>query len=116
MTTTAYQPVRHLDVGAAHRNRQRGYLLDRSNGPRISLARRPRPKDWCSPRALGGDPLLRDFYFEHGVQAQVRLMIRHFTDLWGPSAARTIICTRCSGGGPQKQATGWRIAAHQGEH
>jgi len=61
---------------------------------------------------------LRAHYAEHGVQAQVRVMIRHFAPLWGPQRGNNhhlhAIFPR---GGPQKQ--GNRLAGllrTKGEH
>lgn len=61
---------------------------------------------------------LRDYYHQHRVQAQVRVMIRHFASLWGPERGNNIhlhdIFPR---GGPQKQ--GNRLAGllrTKGEH
>jgi tRNA 2-thiouridine synthesizing protein E len=61
---------------------------------------------------------LRTYYAEHGVQAQVRAMIRHFARAWGPGRGNNHhlheIFPR---GGPQKQ--GNRLAGllrTKGEH
>jgi len=61
---------------------------------------------------------LRSHYAEHGVQAQVRVMIRHFAPIWGPQRGNNhhlhAIFPR---GGPQKQ--GNRLAGllrTKGEH
>ncbi|MGE5168887.1 MAG: TusE/DsrC/DsvC family sulfur relay protein [Rudaea sp.] len=61
---------------------------------------------------------LRAYFHEHGVQAQVRAMIRHFAQLWGPERGNNqhlhAIFPR---GGPQKQ--GNRLAGllrTKGEH
>jgi tRNA 2-thiouridine synthesizing protein E len=61
---------------------------------------------------------LRAHYAEHGVQAQVRVMIRHFARAWGPQRGNNhhlhAIFPR---GGPQKQ--GNRLAGllrTKGEH
>ena len=61
---------------------------------------------------------LREYYAEHGVQAQVRVMIRHFAQVWGPERGNNHhlheIFPR---GGPQKQ--GNRLAGllrTKGEH
>ena len=62
--------------------------------------------------------LLREYYAAHGVQAQVRAMIRHFAQAWGPERGNNHhlheIFPR---GGPQKQ--GNRLAGllrTKGEH
>lgn len=47
---------------------------------------------------------LREYYAEHGVQAQVRAMIRHFTDAWGPQrGSNHYLHDLFPRGGPQKQ-------------
>lgn len=61
---------------------------------------------------------LREFYAEHGVQAQVRVMIKHFTELWGPErGSNHYLHELFPRGGPQKQ--GNRLAGllrTKGEH
>ena len=61
---------------------------------------------------------LRDYYQEHGVQAQVRVMIRHFTERWGPErGSNHYLHELFPVGGPQKQ--GNRLAGllrTKGEH
>lgn len=61
---------------------------------------------------------LRDYYQAHGVQAQVRTMIRHFRDTWGPALGNNHhLHEMFPRGGPQKQ--GNRIAGllrTKGEH
>jgi len=61
---------------------------------------------------------LRAFYEEHGVQAQVRAMIKHFTKLWGPEKGSNLYLHQIfPRGGPQKQ--GNRLAGllrTKGEH
>ena len=61
---------------------------------------------------------LRSYYAEHGVQAQVRAMIRHFTELWGPErGSNHHLHDMFPRGGPQKQ--GNRLAGllrTKGEH
>lgn len=61
---------------------------------------------------------LRDYYQEHGVQAQVRVMIRHFTQAWGPErGSNHYLHLLFPVGGPQKQ--GNRLAGllrTKGEH
>ena len=61
---------------------------------------------------------LRTYFQEHGVQAQVRVMIKHFAEAWGPKRGSNhhlhAIFPR---GGPQKQ--GNRLAGvlrTKGEH
>jgi tRNA 2-thiouridine synthesizing protein E len=61
---------------------------------------------------------LREFYAEHGVQAQVRAMIKHFTERWGPERGNNhYLHELFPRGGPQKQ--GNRLAGllrTKGEH
>ncbi len=61
---------------------------------------------------------LRDYYRDHGVQAQVRAMIRHFTQQWGPErGGNHYLHEIFPRGGPQKQ--GNRLAGllrTKGEH
>ena len=61
---------------------------------------------------------LREHYQEHGVQAQVRVMIRHFAKAWGPERGNTHYLHEIfPRGGPQKQ--GNRLAGllrTKGEH
>ena len=61
---------------------------------------------------------LREYYQEHGVQAQVRVMIRRFTSVWGPErGSNHALHELFPIGGPQKQ--GNRLAGllrTKGEH
>ena len=61
---------------------------------------------------------LRDYYRDHAVQAQVRAMIRHFTQAWGPQrGSNHYLHEIFPRGGPQKQ--GNRLAGllrTKGEH
>lgn len=61
---------------------------------------------------------LRAHWQEHGVQAQVRVMIRHFSDRWGPEhGSNHALHAMFPVGGPQKQ--GNRLAGllrTKGEH
>jgi tRNA 2-thiouridine synthesizing protein E len=61
---------------------------------------------------------LREYYHEHGVQAQVRAMVRHFTERWGPQrGSNHALHEMFPIGGPQKQ--GNRLAGllrTKGEH
>ena len=61
---------------------------------------------------------LREYYQEHGVQAQVRVMIKHFTQVWGPQrGSNHYLHDLFPIGGPQKQ--GNRLAGllrTKGEH
>ena len=61
---------------------------------------------------------LREYWHEHGVQAQVRVMIRHFSVEWGPErGGNHHLHAMFPIGGPQKQ--GNRLAGlmkTKGEH
>lgn len=61
---------------------------------------------------------LRQYYAEHGVQPQVRVMVRHFTQAWGPQrGSNHHLHDLFPRGGPQKQ--GNRLAGllrTKGEH
>jgi len=61
---------------------------------------------------------LRDYYQEHGVQAQVRVMISHFREVWGEKkGSNHYLHELFPIGGPQKQ--GNRLAGllrTKGEH
>lgn len=61
---------------------------------------------------------LREYYAQHGVQAQVRAMIRYFTAVWGPQrGSNHHLHDLFPRGGPQKQ--GNRLAGllrTKGEH
>lgn len=111
---------RTIPVGArAVATDPEGYLLDRS--------------DWSEDfaRALAKEEglvltpdhwevihYLRDYYDEHGVQAQVRAMIRHFSQRWGAErGSNHALHLMFPVGGPQKQ--GNRLAGllrTKGEH
>ena len=96
-----------------------GYLLRLSDGSEdfaIALAQREglalTPAHWELIR------FLRAYYAEHGVQPQVRVMIRHFTEAWGPlRGSNHHLHEMFPRGGPQKQ--GNRLAGllrTKGEH
>ena len=61
---------------------------------------------------------LRQYFHEHGVQPQVRVMIKHFTQAWGPARGNNhYLHALFPIGGPQKQ--GNRLAGllrTKGEH
>lgn len=61
---------------------------------------------------------IRQYYEEHGVQAQVRDMVRHFREVWGPQKGNSrYLHDIFPMGGPQKQ--GNRLAGirkTKGEH
>jgi tRNA 2-thiouridine synthesizing protein E len=120
MTETLANPVHYVDV-AGHKvaTDSEGYLLDRSQWSEDfarALARKEHlelgPEHWDVIR------FLRDYEFEHGVQAQVRVMIKHFTQLWGARrGSNHHLHDMFPRGGPQKQ--GNRLAGllrTKGEH
>ncbi len=118
MTITTQPPVVWAD-GRAIVTDSEGYLLnlnDWSVGFAEALARQEglvlTPRHWEVIR------FLREYYAEHGVQAQVRVMIRHFSALWGPEAGSNhALHDLFPVGGPQKQ--GNRLAGllrTKGEH
>lgn len=61
---------------------------------------------------------LREYFQEHGVQAQVRVMVKHFAQAWGPARGNNHhLHDLFPIGGPQKQ--GNRLAGllrTKGEH
>jgi tRNA 2-thiouridine synthesizing protein E len=120
MTTTAYPTVRHLDVGGQRiATDSEGYLVDREQWSEDFARAQARAEGLAlTPEHWEVIRFLRDFYFEHGVQAQVRVMIRHFTALWGPErGSNHHLHDMFPRGGPQKQ--GNRLAGllrTKGEH
>jgi tRNA 2-thiouridine synthesizing protein E len=96
-----------------------GYLLDLQDWSEDfarALAREEgltlTPEHWAVIR------FLRDYYHEHGVQAQVRVMIRRFAQAWGEARGNNhYLHELFPVGGPQKQ--GNRLAGllrTKGEH
>jgi tRNA 2-thiouridine synthesizing protein E len=115
-----HQPAHYVEVdGRRVETDSEGYLVDReqwSEDFARELARREglalTPAHWEVIR------FLREYYFEHGGQAQVRVMIPHFTDAWGPErGSNHNLHEMFPRGGPQKQ--GNRLAGllrTKGEH
>ena len=96
-----------------------GYLLDRaqwSEAFALALAHEEglalTQEHWQVIRYL------REYFHAHGVQAQVRVMIKHFTQGWGPARGNNhYLHDLVPAGGPQKQ--GNRLAGllrTKGEH
>jgi tRNA 2-thiouridine synthesizing protein E len=120
MNASTYETTHRIDVGnATVETDTEGYLLrltDWSQDFARALARQEglelTPAHWEVIR------FLRDYYFEHGVQAQVRVMIRHFSEAWGPErGSNHNLHEMFPRGGPQKQ--GNRLAGllrTKGEH
>ncbi len=61
---------------------------------------------------------IREYYEQHGVQAQVRDMIKHFADVWGPERGNNRYLHEIfPKGGPQKQGNRLGgIRKTKGEH
>jgi tRNA 2-thiouridine synthesizing protein E len=112
---------------------QRVVLVEGRAVPTDSEGYLQRLDDWSEPfaRALAGEEglvltpahwevihFLRSYFHERGVQAQVRVMIRHFTSVWGPErGSNHHLHAMFPNGGPQKQ--GNRLAGllrTKGEH
>jgi tRNA 2-thiouridine synthesizing protein E len=109
-----------IDVGGRRiATDSEGYLVDRSEWSE-DFARALAAKEGLelTPAHWEVIRFLRDYEFEHGVQAQVRVMIRHFTDKWGPArGSNHALHDLFPVGGPQKQ--GNRLAGllrTKGEH
>ena len=114
----AFEPTRWLDRRRPpDPDRQRGLPASiAASGRRNSRARWPREEGLAlTPAHWEVIRFLRDYYFEHGVQAQVRVMIKHFTDAWGPErGSNHHLHDMFPRGGPQKQGNRLRrSAAHQ---
>ena len=96
-----------------------GYLIDRAQwSPAFARALAKQEGIELTPAHWQVIEFLRDYEAEHGVQAQVRVMIRVFTDLWGPErGSNHHLHEMFPRGGPQKQ--GNRLAGllrTKGEH
>ena len=114
------KPVRTVMVeGRPVPTDKEGYLIDLqdwSEAFATALAREEglelTPAHWEVLR------FLRNHWHEHGVQPQVRVMIRHFGKVWGPErASNHALHELFPIGGPQKQ--GNRLAGllrTKGEH
>ena len=121
MIVSAQHTLQHwIDAGGRRiATDSEGYLLDRSLWSEDfarALARREGLE--LTPEHWQVIAFLRDYEAKHGVQAQVRVMIRHFTDLWGPErGSNHALHDMFPRGGPQKQ--GNRLAGllrTKGEH
>ena len=117
---TAPASTHALDVnGAAIETDTEGYLIHREQWSE-DFARAQAAREGL---ALTGEHwevirFLRDHFDAHGVQAQVRVMIRHFREVWGPDRGTNHhLHDLFPRGGPQKQ--GNRLAGllkTKGEH
>lgn len=96
-----------------------GYLLDRSQwSPEFARALARREGLELTPAHWEVIEFLREYEGEHGVQPQVRVMIRVFTGRWGAERGSNMhLHEMFPRGGPQKQ--GNRLAGllrTKGEH
>lgn len=96
-----------------------GYLVDRNQwSEAFALALAAREGLELAAEHWQVIHYLRDYFFEHGVQAQVRVMIKHFSEAWGPErGSNHQLHEMFPRGGPQKQ--GNRLAGllrTKGEH
>ena len=120
VATAAHEPVHYVDAGGRRiATDSEGYLLDRDQWSE-DFARAQAEREGLELTAAHWEVIrfLRDYYAEHGVQAQVRVMIRHFTERWGPErGSNHHLHDMFPRGGPQKQ--GNRLAGllrTKGEH
>jgi tRNA 2-thiouridine synthesizing protein E len=120
-TPGAHPPsTRSIEVdGRAVEVDSEGYLVDRNQwSESFALALAEREGLELAAAHWQVIHYLRDYFFEHGVQAQVRVMIRHFSEAWGPErGSNHQLHEMFPRGGPQKQ--GNRLAGllrTKGEH
>jgi tRNA 2-thiouridine synthesizing protein E len=112
--------VRTLDVeGRQVETDSEGYLVDRDDWSEAFARALAEQEDLdLTPEHWEVIRFLRDFFATHGVQAQVREMIRHFNRAWGPErGSNHRLHEMFPRGGPQKQ--GNRLAGllrTKGEH
>lgn len=118
--TAAEKPPHFLEVkGKAIPTDEEGYIKnieDWSEDYAIALAAREEleltDEHWQVIR------FIHDYHDEHGIQAQVREMIKHFSEVWGPARGNNHYLHQIfPRGGPQKQ--GNRLAGvyrPRGEH
>ena len=112
--------TRWLDVeGRSIETDSEGYLVDRGDWSE-AFARALAEREGIELTAEHWEVIrfLRDYFAEHGVQAQVRVMIRHFSRIWGSELGMNHrLHEMFPRGGPQKQ--GNRLAGllrTKGEH
>jgi len=96
-----------------------GYLVDRTCwSEAFARAQAARERLVLTPEHWEVIRFLREHFERHGVQAQVRVMIRHFRQAWGPERGNNhYLHDLFPAGGPQKQ--GNRLAGllkTKGEH
>lgn len=122
VVTRAFRPSPQRAVqvhGRAVPTDSEGYLLDLGDWSEdfaIALAREEGLA--LTPAHWEVIAFLRSYFHERGVQAQVRVMIRHFARAWGPARGNNHhLHDMFPAGGPQKQ--GNRLAGllrTKGEH
>ena len=112
--------IRRVDVdGRQIETDSEGYLVDRGEWSE-AFARALAEREGIDLTAEHWEVIrfLRDYFAVHGVQAQVRVMIRHFTKIWGSECGMNHrLHEMFPRGGPQKQ--GNRLAGllrTKGEH
>ena len=109
-----------LDVEGRHvETDSEGYLVDRGDWSEAFARALARQESLdLTPEHWEVIWFLREFFAKHGVQAQVREMIRHFTKIWGSERGMNHrLHEMFPRGGPQKQ--GNRLAGllrTKGEH
>ena len=113
-------PKHHVEVGGrAVATDSEGYLHDLADWSE-DFARALARQEGLALTAEHWEVIrfLREYFHAHGVQAQVRVMIRHFTERWGPQrGSNHHLHDLFPIGGPQKQ--GNRLAGllrTKGEH
>ena len=112
--------TRYLDVGGRRiATDSEGYLIDRDEWSEdFARAQAQAEGLELTPAHWEVIRFLREHWHEHGVPAQVRVMIRHFTARWGPErGSNHHLHDMFPRGGPQKQ--GNRLAGllrTKGEH
>jgi tRNA 2-thiouridine synthesizing protein E len=120
MTVVPARTDHHVDVhGKRIAIDSEGYLLDRSRwSPEFARALANREGLELTPAHWEVIEYLREYEARHGVQAQVRVMIKEFTERWGPErGSNHHLHDMFPRGGPQKQ--GNRLAGllrTKGEH
>ncbi|MCC7327447.1 MAG: TusE/DsrC/DsvC family sulfur relay protein [Burkholderiales bacterium] len=118
--STTREPAHYVEIGGRRVEvDSEGYLVDRSQWSEEFARELARGEGLeLTPAHWEVIHYLRGYYAEHGVQAQVRVMIRHFTRKWGPERGSNYhLHEMFPRGGPQKQ--GNRMAGllrTKGEH
>lgn len=119
MTETPAPPRTVLVDGRAVATDAEGYLLDRGDWSEAFARALAREEGLVlTPRHWALIHYLRAYEQDHGVQPQVRVMVRHFSEAWGPDlGSNHHLHAMFPIGGPQKQ--GNRLAGllrTKGEH